>query len=121
MDIVGVAQTPVNAVVRGRYNAYFGDTAFKHPDIKRWAPIKFIDSGKRTVHLEDGSVITDVDNIILGTGYSWTLPFLPQVPIRNNRIPGLYLHIFKQDDPTLIFIGAVCTPFSTYLLLFIYK
>ena len=41
------------------------------------------------------------------TGYSWTLPFLPEVPVRNNRVPGLYQHVVWQKDPTLLFIGAV--------------
>ncbi|RFU29748.1 hypothetical protein B7463_g6604, partial [Scytalidium lignicola] len=114
VDLVDTAQSPVNAVVRGRYHPYFGETPFEHPDIKRWPPIKYIDSsnGKRTVHFEDDSFITNVDHIILGTGYSWTLPFLPQVPVRNNRIPGLYLHIFKQEDPTLVFIGAIAAGFT---------
>ncbi|KAH8821443.1 flavin-containing monooxygenase [Xylogone sp. PMI_703] len=114
VDLVGTAQTPVNAVVRGRYHPYFGETAFEHPDIKRWKPIKYIESsnGKRTVYLEDGSSITNVDHIILATGYSWTMPFLPQVSIVNNRLPGLYLHVFKQDDPTLTFVGAIAAGFT---------
>jgi hypothetical protein len=48
-----------------------------------------------------------VDYIIFGTGYSWTLPFLPQVLVRNNRVPNLYQHIVWQEDPTLLFVGAV--------------
>lgn len=97
--------------MRGRYHPYFGEAPFEHPDIKRLAPIKFIESsnGQRTIHLEDGSSITDVDHIILATGYSWSMPFLPQIQIIQNRVPGLYLHVFKQDDPTLTFVGAVST------------
>lgn len=108
-DLIDVAQSPVHCVVRGRWHPYFGGTAFEHPLITKHPAIKNIDSknGKRTVFFEDGTRLEDVDQIILGTGYSWTLPFLPDVPIRNNRVPDLYLHVFKRDDPTLIFIGAV--------------
>ncbi|KAH8598712.1 hypothetical protein B0O99DRAFT_505825 [Bisporella sp. PMI_857] len=106
-DLIGVARSPVHCVVRGRWHPYFGGSAFEHPLITKHPAVKYIESGNRTVFLEDGTSINEVDNIILGTGYSWTLPFLPDVPIRNNRVPDLYLHVFKRDDPTLIFIGAV--------------
>ena len=96
--------------MRGRYNMYFGDAAFRHPKIKRRPPISCISSGdsQRTVRFEDGTSMEDVDHIIFGTGYTWTLPFLPEIELRNNRIPGLYLHTFWQRDPTLAFVGAVC-------------
>ncbi|PGH33883.1 hypothetical protein GX50_03283 [[Emmonsia] crescens] len=108
VSLIDVAETPVVASVRGKYHAYFGDTAFKHPQIQRRAPISRIDSsnGVRTVDFEDGTSISNVDHIIFGTGYTWSLPFLPDIPTRNNRVPGLYLHIFHQSDPTLAFIGA---------------
>ncbi|KAK2786672.1 hypothetical protein FQN52_007680 [Onygenales sp. PD_12] len=114
VSLIDVAETPVVASVRGKYNAYFGDTAFKHPQIQRRSPISRISSanGDRTIHFEDGTSITNVDHIILGTGYTWSLPFLPGIPIRNNRIPDLYLHVFHQSDPTLIFIGANAAGFT---------
>ncbi len=114
VSLVGIAQDPVYAVVRGNYNGYFGDEAFKHPQIQRKPPISHIDGegSKRTVHFEDGTSVTGVDHIILGTGYTWTLPFLPSVAVRNNRVPGLYLHIFPPEDPTLAFIGAVAAGFT---------
>lgn len=100
---------------------YFGDEAFKHPKIKLHPPISHVSSnnGQRTVFFEDGTSISDVDNIIFGTGYTWTLPFLPDIQIRNNRVPGLYLHIFYRQDPTLTFVGAVrhlIPSLSTFLL-----
>ena len=55
----------------------------------------------------DGNSISDVDHIIFGTGYSWTQPFLPDVPVRHNRVPDLYQHVVWQKDPTLLFVGAV--------------
>ncbi|KUI61837.1 Thiol-specific monooxygenase [Cytospora mali] len=103
-----VTKDPVHAVVIGHsFNNYFGDEAFNHPRIKKQPSISRIDPETRTVHLIDGTSIPDVDHIIFGTGYSWSLPFLPQVPIRNNRVPGLYQHVVWQQDPTLLFVGAV--------------
>lgn len=113
VSLIDCAQSPIHAVVRGRYNIYFGDEAFKHPKIKRRAPIQHItsddsdDSDKCTVYFEDGTYEKGVGNIIFGTGFTWTLPFLPQVPTRNNRVPDLYQHVFYRHDPTLVFIGAV--------------
>ncbi|KAL4874388.1 hypothetical protein BJY04DRAFT_225055 [Aspergillus karnatakaensis] len=114
VSLIGIAQNPIYASVRGKYNPYFGDEAFKHPGIERRPPITRIEGtgSRRTVHFEDDSSIADVDHIIFGTGYTWTLPFLPQVPVRNNRVPDLYLHIFHQQDPTLAFIGAVAAGFT---------
>ncbi|KAF4543915.1 Flavin-containing monooxygenase [Lasiodiplodia theobromae] len=91
VDLAGVAQSPVHAVVLGhKANVYFGDVAFKHPEIKEQRSISHIDTS-RTVHFEDGGRVDDVDHIIFGTGYSWSLPFLPGV----------------EKDPTLLFVGAV--------------
>ncbi|KAL3462216.1 hypothetical protein BJX64DRAFT_142150 [Aspergillus heterothallicus] len=114
VSLVGVAKGLIYAVVRGNYNGYFGDEAFKHPQIQRKPPISHIEGAgsQRTVHFEDGTSVAGVDHIILGTGYTWTLPFLPTVLTRNNRVPDLYLHIFHQSDPTLAFIGAVAAGFT---------
>lgn len=98
----------VHAIVVGRnFNIYFKDTAFHHPRIAQHPSIARIDPSTRTVHLIDGTSIPDVDHLIFGTGYSWSLPFLPSVSVRNNRVPGLYQHVIWQDDPTLVFVGAV--------------
>ncbi|KAK3317088.1 hypothetical protein B0H66DRAFT_478961 [Apodospora peruviana] len=101
------AQTPVHTITIGRNaNGYFGGEAFKHPRIAQHPSIARIEG--RTVHLIDGNCIPEVDAIIFGTGYSWTLPFLqPQVEVRNNRVPELYQHVVWQRDPTLLFVGAV--------------
>lgn len=106
VDLLGVAKSPVIAVVKGhRPNLYFGDVAFKHPGIEEKPSISHVDG--RTVHFNDGSKSEDVDALIFGTGYTWALPFLPEISIRNNRVPDLYLHTFHQSDPTLAFVGAV--------------
>ncbi|KAK2762567.1 hypothetical protein FQN54_000740 [Arachnomyces sp. PD_36] len=114
VSLIDVAESPIVAAVRGKYNAYFGDAAFKHPKINRRSPISRVSSsnGERTVYFEDGTSLSNVDHIIFGTGYTWTLPFLPDIPTRNNRVPDLYLHIFHQRDPTLAFIGAVAAGFT---------
>ena len=109
-DLVDVARGPVYAVVLGHtMNSYFGDEAFKHPNIATKPSIAGIatSNNKRTVHFIDGTSVSDVDVIIFGTGYTWSLPFLPHVEVRNNRIPGLYQHVVYQKDPTLLFVGAV--------------
>lgn len=87
-------------------NGYFGDEAFKHPAIVAKPSIARI-TDNRTVHFIDGTSVANVDELIFGTGYSWTLPFLPQVQVRNNRVPKLYQHVVYQPDPTLLFVGAV--------------
>lgn len=98
----------VHAIVIGHnFNGYFGDEAFHHPRIRKHPSIARVDPGTRTVHLVDGHTIPDVDHIIFGTGYAWSLPFLPQVPVRNNRVPGLYQHVVWREDPSLLFVGAV--------------
>jgi len=102
---VGTAQHPIDAVIIGHApNGYFGDLAFKHPDIRTRPSLCHIEG--RTVHFVDGQSVADVDHIIFGTGYSWTLPFLPSVEVRNNRVPGLYQHVVYRKDPTLLFVGA---------------
>ncbi|KZM24218.1 uncharacterized protein EKO05_0010870 [Ascochyta rabiei] len=109
-DLAGIAKAPVYAVILGhKLNGYFGDEAFKHPNIAQKPTISHVDTsgGQRTVHFTDGTSVKDVDEIIFGTGYSWSLPFLPDVKIRNNRVPGLYQHVVYQKDPTLLFVGAV--------------
>ncbi|KAH6686855.1 thiol-specific monooxygenase [Plectosphaerella plurivora] len=105
-DLTSVAQTPVHAVVNGhKANIYFGDEAFNHPRIARRGTITRIEG--RTVHFAEGKPAEDVEHIIFGTGYTWTLPFLPSVEVRNNRVPLLYQHVVYQKDPTLLFVGAV--------------
>ncbi|KAK6226591.1 dimethylaniline monooxygenase [Colletotrichum tabaci] len=106
VDLVKTAKLPVYSVVNGRKaNLYFGDGAFNHPRLSRRATIARIDG--RTVHFSDGTSVADVDNIVFATGFTWTLPFLPSVEVRNNRVPGLYQHVVYHRDPTLLFIGAV--------------
>lgn len=103
---------PVHAVVLGHtFNPYFGDVAFDHPNIHKCPSIARVDPSTRSVHLVDGTTLPDVDHIIFGTGYTWSLPFLADVltpaAVRNNRVPGLYQHVVWRGDPTLLFVGGV--------------
>ncbi|KAH6894534.1 hypothetical protein B0T10DRAFT_253597 [Thelonectria olida] len=106
VDLIDTAKSPVHAIVLGHTaNGYFGDGAFNHPRISKHPSIARVRG--RTVDLIDGNSIPDVDHVIFGTGYTWTLPFLPSVPVRNNRVPDLYQHVVWQKDPSLLFVGAV--------------
>ncbi|KAH8676745.1 flavin dependent monooxygenase-like protein [Tricladium varicosporioides] len=111
-------ETPLHSVVRGKYHPYFFDYAFQHPNILRHPPIARIDSDResdtRTVYFEDGAKLENVDHIIFGTGYSWTMHFLPELAstIRNNRLPNLYQHVFWREDPSLCFVGAIAAGFT---------
>lgn len=105
-DLAPVCQ--VFAIMKGRtFNVYFGGGAFDHPRITQCTTIARIDPATRTVICEDGMQIPNVDHLIFGTGYSWSLPFLPQLKPVNNRIPKLYQHVVYRDDPSLLFVGAV--------------
>ena len=116
--LADIASPPLHSVVRGKYHPYFFDWAFQHPNILRRPPITHVVSNRttneRTVYFEDGTRLENVDHIIFGTGYSWTLPFLPSLAasIRNNRLPNLYQHVFWRDDPTLCFVGAIAAGFT---------
>jgi thioredoxin reductase len=116
--LADVAAPPLYAVVRGKYHPYFGDWAFQHPNIVRKPTISRFESegGKRTIVFDDGTKLENVDAVIFGTGYSWTLPFLPQVEIRNNRVTGFYQHIFWQKDPSLCLVGAVSSYFTIFTI-----
>ena len=79
---------------------------YEHPEIVVKPPIKEV-SKDRTVIFEDDSKVENVDYLLFGTGYVFSLPFLPQLNATNFRIPGAYLHTFYGDDPSLAFVGLV--------------
>jgi len=113
--LCGVAAQIISSVkFDTKYHPYFGDHPFQHPQIQRRLAISRVDgaNGARTVYFTDGSFVEDVDYIIFGTGYTWTLHMLPDIEIRNNRVPGLYQHIFSMKDPTLLFVGAIAAGFT---------
>ena len=108
-EVLRFACVPVYSSLRTP-NPVFGFVPFDHPSIEKKPIITQIlsEGSQRTVIFSDGSKVENVDHIIFGTGYTFSVPFLPSLPIANRIVPGLYLHIFKQDDPTLAFIGGVC-------------
>lgn len=114
----GTAEGPITCVVRGKYHPYFFDYAFQHPRIVRKMGLSHFDADTGFVHFADGTVMEKPDDIIFGTGYSWTLPFLENdrsgvdIHTENNRLPGMYQHVFWRDDPTLCFVGAVAAGFT---------
>lgn len=109
--LANIAVEPVYSVVRGKYHPLFGDWPFKNPRIVRKLGIShFTPDG--TVVFADGTSVTKPDAVIFGTGYSWTLPFVPSITVQNNRVPNLYQHIFHIPDPTLCFVGATAAGFT---------
>lgn len=118
LAVTGKTLGPVTCVVRGKYHPYFFDYAFQHPRIVRKHGISHFDAETSTVHFADGTTLEKPDAVIFGTGYTWTLPFLENeksgvdIHIRNNRLPGLYQHVFWRDDPSLCFVGAVAAGFT---------
>lgn len=122
-DLALAADIPVYSSVRGPHPV-FGLKAFEHPNIVIKPTISRVESSLSstehrklvTVFFSDDSKIEDVDHIIFGTGYVFSLPFLPSVKIVNRRLDGFYFHVWKQDDPTLAIVGGVrTTPVISFL------
>ncbi|EKG12696.1 Flavin-containing monooxygenase FMO [Macrophomina phaseolina MS6] len=110
-DIKEVAQEPVYASLRQPLPS-FGWVPFTHPNIEIKKEITRFDAASRTVHFADGTSLTNVDRVVFATGYDFSLPFLPDVPIKNRRIPSLYLHVFNIPDPSIVYIGAITGGFT---------
>lgn len=87
---------------------------------------------KLDIELEDGTVICEVDYVLLGTGYGHSFPFVqvlasdtsssssthePLTPpsLCGSRIPRLYKHLLYARDPTLAFVGAIVSFFPFQL------
>ena len=121
-----------------------------HPDprivdvaaVARYSVVSSANEHSLTLQLVDGTEITDVDEVWVGTGYGWSLPFVrvlgeashegsnenngnnsrkraltPLTPASLNltRIPSLHRFILYAPNPTLALIGQVMcfTPFIT--------
>lgn len=110
-EILPQAQHPVYASIRGEPIAAFGWTPFLHPHISVKKQISRLDPLTGKVFFEDGTGLNSVDHIIFGTGYSFSLPWLPHVQERINkayrRLPGVYQHTWDIEDPKLAFVGMV--------------
>lgn len=105
-DIRLTAKLPIISSTREQ-NALFGEASFEHPDFDRRPAITSVGAETGRITFADGSFVDDVDSVLFATGYDFQFPFLPNIQPRNQRIPGLYQHVFDRTDPTLAFIGMV--------------
>ncbi|OKL56726.1 hypothetical protein UA08_07862 [Talaromyces atroroseus] len=108
-DICRVSKLPVISALR-HPSGIFGHTPFIHPDIDNRSEISEFDPETGRITFSDGSIAEDVDAILFATGFEFSFPFLPDVKPVNRRIPGLYQHVFKIDNPSLVFIGMTLPP-----------
>lgn len=65
---------------------------------------------ERSLRLKDGKVVTDIDAVVMCTGFFFSYPFLPEELQRKlitdgKGVHGLYRHLFCIDHPTLVFPG----------------
>lgn len=112
-EILDVVQGPVTVAIRGEPIPAFGWEPFLHPKIEVRKGISKLDPTTGDVHFTDGSTLSKVDHVIFGTGYTFSVPFLPEVQKRvlkaYRRLPGVYQHTWNIEDPSLTFVGMVCT------------
>ncbi|KAH6686480.1 thiol-specific monooxygenase [Plectosphaerella plurivora] len=110
-EILPTAQHPVYSSLRSDPIPAFGWAPFKHPHVVVRPQISRFDPVTGLVHFSDGSKLEDVDHVIFGTGYTFSLPYLPQIQEKikkeYRRLPGVYQHTWNIDDPSLAFIGML--------------
>ncbi|KAK0631224.1 thiol-specific monooxygenase [Immersiella caudata] len=110
-EILPFAKHPVIASLRGDPIPSFGWAPFRHPHIEVKKQISKLDAETGDIHFVDGSVVKGADHIIFATGYTFSLPFLPQVQGRilkaYRRLPGVYQHTFDTLDQTLTYVGML--------------
>ncbi|OAA66669.1 thiol-specific monooxygenase [Niveomyces insectorum RCEF 264] len=108
-EILLVAHHPVYASLRGPPIPVFGLTPFEHPHVQIKKEIIQFDAQSGHITFADGSVLEDVDYVVFGTSYNFSIPFLPHVQDRikraNRRLPGVYQHTFDIEDASLAFVG----------------
>lgn len=115
-EVLAYAQAPVYSSLRSDPIPAFGWEPFDHPHIAVKKEISRFDAATGRIHFADGSHLDGVDHVIFGTGYQFSLPYLPEVQKRirkaDRRLPGVYQHVFNIEDPTLTFVGMVSGPLS---------
>ena len=84
----------------------------KNPQIKAVGPIKKLNHKSRSIELQDGEVLTEVDKIIYCTGYHYSHSFLrkgvrAKEPLYSDgpRIYDLWEQMFWIEEASLVFIG----------------
>ncbi|KAJ0118997.1 hypothetical protein J7T55_013232 [Diaporthe amygdali] len=77
----------------------------------------------RTVHFTNGESISEVDQIILCTGYQYHQPFIKgdnnsEAPLfpTGNSISGLHEHVISIKQPSLAFVGLLRGAVPTFLV-----
>lgn len=74
------------------------------------APVNYV-TGKGDVHLIDGTILRDIQDILLSTGYEYSFPFLENgasgisVSKDGDAVYGLIKHCVAAKDPSIAFIG----------------
>ncbi|PIK38358.1 hypothetical protein BSL78_22141 [Apostichopus japonicus] len=83
-------------------NRIANGTVIIKPNIKRFT--------KNGVEFEDGTFEDNIDVVIIGTGYEFGYPFLPEsvIKVEKNKV-DLYKYVFPPDleKPTLAVVGLV--------------
>ncbi|KAK7047478.1 hypothetical protein VNI00_006709 [Paramarasmius palmivorus] len=125
--LTSVASLPVYRSIRRA--AFPGFPSLPDERIEDVAPVQSYThehtTNKITVHLENGTIIEDIDHVIVGTGYR---PYPSFVHVRSegelaplmsenispHRVPSLHRHILYAPNPSLAFIGSCMayTPFT---------
>jgi Flavin-binding monooxygenase-like len=110
-EILPYAQHPVIGSLRGAPIPAFGLVPWEHPHVVVKKQITQFDPENGRIFFEDGSFEDNVDYIIFGTGYTFSLPYLSTVQKKIDkayrRLPGVYQHTWNIDDPSLTFVGMV--------------
>jgi cation diffusion facilitator CzcD-associated flavoprotein CzcO len=111
-EVLPFAKHPVIASLRGAPIPAFGLIPWEHPHVVVKKQISQFDHQTGKIFFNDGTVVEDVDHVILGTGYTFSLPYLPKLQenIKKGyrRLPGVYQHTWNIEDSSLTFIGMVC-------------
>ncbi|KAF7312816.1 FAD/NAD(P)-binding domain-containing protein [Mycena kentingensis (nom. inval.)] len=126
-QLKSVAHTPVYRSIRRqglRRFAYLPDA--RVVDVPPIARYTITPAGNLDLLLADGRTLTNIDHVVLGTGYKAAAAPFVRVRSANGlqpltsahtsppRIPSLYAHILYAPNPSLAFIGTVMsyTPFT---------
>lgn len=63
--------------------------------------------------LEDGTTIRDLDCVVLGTGYTYSFPFLDAETVKvEKKFPRLYQLVFPPDMPCTLAVIGLVQPFG---------
>ncbi|ANB13810.1 Fmo1p [Sugiyamaella lignohabitans] len=108
------AQLPLYLSVRHVAPAY--RAGFEQPFVDGRGSITSVslnESGKSIdVIFEDGSTVTNIEKLVLATGYNFSYPYLEKYTqkfggiVRNNVLHNVFLTTWWSEDPTLVLPGV---------------